>query len=187
MKCQLAVFLTLFAGISCATQQATLAPDQGRDVVTRYHGHLAVDVHGSVDPSQHVVSGSVDSVWTTLPGIYEQLEIEPTLVNRGGYHVGNTRFVTRSIDGNRLSRYLRCGSSVGNSDNADTYRVTMSVITSVRVDDDRQTVLQTEVTGSASPRHVSGNAVICTTTGRLERRIAELVSTSLSSGNPPGR
>ena len=62
----------------------------------------------------------------------------------------------------------------------------MSVITRIRIDEDEQTVLQTQVTGSASPRHVSGNDVICTTTGRLEGRIAELVSANLHSGSLPG-
>ena len=179
MKQRLSVLFILLAGLSCAKQQDTLAPDQGRSVLTRYHGDWGVDVHGTVDPSRHVVAAPVDSVWAMLPGVYEQLGIEHSLVDNRGLQIGNTRFVTRTMEGNRLSRYLRCGSSIGNSDNADTYRVTMSVVTRIRVDEDQQTLLQTEVTGSASPRHVSGNPVICTTRGKLEERIAELVSETL--------
>jgi len=170
------VFLLLLAGTGCAKHQDDLAPDPGRNVVTRYHGNVAVDVLSSVELSRHVVARPVDSVWVVLPAVYEQLEVEPTLLDSGNYRIGNTRFVTRRIEGNRLSRYLRCGSSVGNSSLADSYRVTMSVLTRVRRDQDGQTLLQSEVTGSAVPRTVSGNAVVCTSTGRLEQRIAELAA-----------
>jgi hypothetical protein len=185
MRQRYSVLLVVLAGISCAKQQEQLAPDPGRSVVTHYHGAVTVDVHGSVDPSVHIMSAPIDSVWGALPGVYERLGIEPTLVDPRGYQIGNTRFVSRHIEGARLSRYLQCGHSIGNSDNADSYRVTMSVVTRVRVDEDRQTVLQTELSASAKPRHVSGNAVICSTTGKLEARIAELASAILRDGNQP--
>lgn len=180
MQYRLGILFLMLAAASCARQQRSLAPDAGRDVLTRYHGDVAAEIHSSVDPSRHVIRAPKDSVWRVLPDAFERLDIDPEQISPSSYDIGNTQFVTRSIEGNRLSRFLRCGSSVGNSDNADTYRVTMSVITRVRVDDNGQTLLQTEITASAKPRTVSGNAVICSTTGRLERRIAEIASEILA-------
>jgi len=179
MKMAIMVLLVLGVCISCARQQSTLAPNTGRDVITRYHGHVSLNVQNTVDPSRHAFNEPVDSVWSVLQDVYEELGIETNIVDERGYQVGNSRFVTRRIGGDRLSRYLSCGSSVGYSNIADSYRVTLSVISRVRLGADRQTMLQTEVTGSAMPRQVSGNSVICTTTGRLEQRIAELTSSLL--------
>ena len=183
MQKRIFLFLLAFAVVSCAKPQGDLAPNQGRTVIDRYHGDVNANVYGGVEPSRHVVNAPVDSVWSVLPQVYANLDIEPTSVDSRGYQVGNTHFVPREIEGRRLSRYIQCGYGVTTSNNADTYRVTMSVITRVRVDEDGQTLLQTELSASARPREVSGGAINCSSTGRLERRIAELASELLGSGD----
>jgi hypothetical protein len=179
MNKEILLLLVLPTCVSCAKQQGTLAPDTAREVITRYHGHVSLDVQNTVAPSRHNLDESMDSVWSVLPSVYQQIGIEPELVDNGNYLIGHTRFVARRLDGNRLSRYVTCGSSVGYADLADSYRVTLSVITRVRRGENLHTLLQTEVAGSAMPRQVSGNSVTCATTGKLEQRIAELTSTLL--------
>ncbi len=175
--------LVLCLSVACATPRNDMSPDTGRSTLTQYYGTVTVDVHNTVDPSSHIIGTSVDSVWRVLRSVYQDLDVAPNVIDRRGYQIGNTRFDPRSIGGQRLSRFLRCGYSVSTSNNADSYRVTMSLVTRVRVDVQRQTVLQTEITASAKPRMVSGNAIACTTTGRLERRIAEMVAEKLSGEN----
>ena len=99
MQNRYSLLLVVLAGITCARQQDAVAPDPGRSVLTRYHGDVTADVYGSVDPSRHILRAPVDSVWVALPSVYEQLEIEPTLVDRRRYlssdnvyhHAGKSR------------------------------------------------------------------------------------------------
>jgi hypothetical protein len=141
-------------------------------------------MYSTVDPTTHIVRAPVDSIWVWLPAVYERLEIEPSLIDSPAHRIGNTNFSPRQIEGKRLSRFLQCGYGVTSSNNADSYRVTMSVVTWIRPGEDNQSVVQTEVAASARPRDVSGNAVECSSTSRLERTIVELLTEFMESGNP---
>ncbi len=187
MPTRVLLSLALCLCLACAAPRNEMAPNTGRSTLTQYHGAVNVDIHGTIDPSSHIIGASVDSVWSVLRSVYQELDVAPNVIDRGGYQIGNTRFDPRDIGGVRLSRYLRCGYSVANSNNADTYRVTMFLVTRVRRNDEHRTVLQTEVSATAKPRVVSGNAINCATTGRLERRIAEMVVESLRGENQPQR
>jgi len=176
--------LVLLTGLSCARSQNSAVPDPDSYSRTRMHGDVNLEMYSTVDPATHVVRAPVDSVWVWMPAVYERLGIEPSLWDSQTHRIGNTGFSPRQIDGTRLSRFIQCGYSVTSANNADTYRVNMSVVTWVRSGENNQTVIQTEVAASARPRDVSGNAVDCSSTSRLERTIVEYVTEFLASGNP---
>jgi hypothetical protein len=132
-------------------------------------------VDPGVSRSSDVVDAPVTRVWTILPTVFDELEIEPTVRDPQEKLLGSMQFRPRRIGGNRLSQYLDCGRSVGVASNADAYRVTMSLVTRVKEADGDRTEIETELYAVAEPRGVRGDAVNCTSKGTLERQIVELV------------
>ena len=78
------------------------------------------------------------------------------------------------LAGNSLSTFLDCGTVVG-VPIANTYRIEMSVLTSLQPGTSGGTALHTRVEGKAFDPGSSSRAVPCRTTGRLEQRIAGMV------------
>lgn len=121
---------------------------------------------------------SADRAWTLLPLVYADLGIEVATMRQNERAVGNPSFRTRrSIGGVRASRYLECGSASGGP-NADTYSLTLDVITQVRAaPSGDSTYLDTRLGAQAQNPTYGGSVVTCSSTGGLERRIAEQLLT----------
>ena len=116
-----------------------------------------------------------------MPTVFYELGIPPSVRDPLQNLLGSMQFHPRQIGGNRLSQYLDCGRSVGVASNADSYRVTMSLVTRLSAGGGSRTLIETEILAVAEPRGVRGDAVNCTSKGTLERQIVELVQTQTRS------
>lgn len=116
-------------------------------------------------------------VWEAATAAYEELGIEVTY-SQPSRHVGNRQFrVRRRLAGARLSRYLRCGVDVAGRPMADSYIVTLNVVSEVTSTTDLQSRMSTTVSATAlKPSGTSTDPVVCVSKGLLEERIADLVS-----------
>jgi len=136
----------------------------------------------------------VDQVLGVLEAVYQEMEIPVNIsfeiveadTVAAYWEVGNEGFQPRSIDGRALSAFLDCGRSRG-FQNADQHRVTLSVIATLRRVEPDGTSLGVIVDASAKPRGATGLSVPCTSKGRLEARLVDLIAGSLEqegSGDP---
>lgn len=121
------------------------------------------------------IAVSTDLVWGVLGGVYERIGIPVTAVDSKTLTVGNLGFEARRIDGSRMNTYLDCGTNLGGPI-ANTYEVTLSVVTTLTKVDERHTELSTTVDGNAKPRTVAGYPVQCTTRQKLEELIIKKVA-----------
>ena len=155
-------------------------------MTTRVEGDLgwnaATTMAAEGSTSSHVIAAPGEDVWTALQVVYEELEIPLEVVNLARGYMGNPDFSPRRIGGQRLSRFLDCGYGVTATPRADDYRVTMGVITRVGAAEGGGSSLVTELVANAEPRDVSGAAVQCTSKGRLETMIVEMVEEKLGTG-----
>jgi hypothetical protein len=121
-------------------------------------------------------TGTPDQVWAVLPMVYAELGIPLSMNNSASKTLGNTGWRTRrAIAKVPMQRYLECGSS-GTLANAETYSITMSIITSVRSNASGGSVVSTAVTASGrNPVTSNSNEVRCVSTGDLEIRIRDMV------------
>ncbi|HZG44566.1 MAG TPA: hypothetical protein VEY93_16560 [Longimicrobium sp.] len=114
----------------------------------------------------------VEQAWAALPGVYEGLG----LAGAGVIDEGQRRFgagpatLPRRLNGELLSRFLDCGSTVS-MPNADGYAVTLTIVTQLSAEGPG-TRVQTVLEATARPRETAGNLVTCTSRGRLERLIS---------------
>ncbi len=123
-----------------------------------------------------VLEAPRETVLAALIQVYQELEIPVAGTDPATGEIGNPSFEPRRIGGQLLSRFLNCGSSgVTGRPNADSYRVTMYLVSRVESTEDGRTRLSTEVDARAQARGVSGYPVQCQSRGTLETRIAEMV------------
>jgi hypothetical protein len=121
-------------------------------------------------------TGTVDQAWSVLPSVYAELGIPLSMNSAGTKSLGNTGWRTRRmIGGVRMYNYLDCGGS-GNMQNAETYSITMSIVTTIKPNDGGGSVVSTAITGiGRNPVTSSSADVRCASKGNLEIRIRDMV------------
>lgn len=129
--------------------------------------------------SERFIPAHPDSVWAALPEVYEKLRIEEAGADPAARTFGRMGFRTRRIEGKRLSSYLDCGSGPTAVPNADSYEVTITLLTRVTPADEGGTVVATTLSATARSREVNTNPVSCQSKGVLEMRLEELIMLAL--------
>jgi len=122
------------------------------------------------------IAEPVAAVWPRLQVAYGLLEIPIEHQDPSRHQLGNLNFRPRRIGGDRLSKFLDCGQGNTARQNADTYAVTMSVMTTLTPGDTgADTRVETLVQASAKARDTSSRRVTCASKGQLEMMIAEMI------------
>jgi hypothetical protein len=118
-----------------------------------------------------------EAAWTGLLAAYKKLGIPLTSTDAASLTVSNTSFnVRRRLADQPLSRYLDCGTNLSGVI-ANSYRVELSVSSSLTPATGGETMLETRVSASAvSPQGASSAPIRCVSTGRLETDIANLAT-----------
>lgn len=171
------VVLAALAAAACAPPgSAATSADSGPARIITTGSGAEVRVGGDGPAAAYAVPSAPDEVWNALPGVYTTLGVPEGLRDHTTGTYGNRRHVLRrTLDGKPLSRYLSCGYTATGSPIADSYRVQLSVVTTVKPAAGGSEV-RTEVGATAqSIEGASSSAVPCASTGRLEARIAELL------------
>jgi hypothetical protein len=126
------------------------------------------------------VTARMDSAWGALRTTLTDLGVELSFEDPASGELGNAQLKLRRRLGKQpLSSLVRCGSG-STGPNADTYLVYLTVVAFVKPIDNGIAILPL-VTGHAiNPEAGRSDAVDCTSTGRLEKRIGEGVRARLS-------
>ena len=111
-----------------------------------------------------------------LPSIYQDLGIPLTVKDDNRKVIGNEGWRTRrSIGRVPMQRYLDCGRS-GTIENAETYQINMTIVTTVTANPDGGSVVGTIISAvGRNPVTSSTQDVRCASTGDLEIRIRDMV------------
>jgi hypothetical protein len=111
-------------------------------------------------------------VFAALPTVYDALGIPVnTVVSDAGTFGARDARMPRQLGKASLSRYVDCGSNGTGGQNADSYAVTMTVLSRVVATPGGSSTVTTQLQASARPITVSGNTLQCSSTGRLEEAI----------------
>jgi hypothetical protein len=117
-----------------------------------------------------------ERAWQLMPEVYDAVRLGGGVVDSEKRIFGAQHTTYTGRPGNKpLSKYLDCGSQL-TGPNADHYAVGLTVLTQVRAADST-TILDTRIEAFAKPRSVSGNRLSCSTTGLLEKLIADELET----------
>lgn len=131
----------------------------------------------------HVVKAPLDVVWKALPAVYGELELPVNLYVDKDHQIGSKAARVRGhIGRTRIAQYVSCGTDLTGEDKANTYEVTLDVMSAVGPLDGNQTNVLTRVTASGRPMSTSGDNVRCTSTGAIEKRIATALALRVAAG-----
>ncbi len=176
MKRNLAVLaVALAAGCASGSPSADQGPDMPARVTTSTTGaDVLLDDQRHAVGRDFAVPGS--ELFKAAVAAYEELGIEITELETNR-RVGNRRFMARrQLAGERLTKYVRCGTDVTGRPIADTGVTMLDVVSEIVTIADFDSRLETTV--AASARKAGGTStdpVLCTSRGGLEERIADLV------------
>ncbi|MDQ3697037.1 MAG: hypothetical protein M3373_03285 [Gemmatimonadota bacterium] len=176
-----AVFAIVLAVPACAKRH--IAPGGGPTPVTQQvisgGSTSSIGMVAGASENERTINAPPDRVWEMLPAVYEALGVSATTIVTSDRIVGNDGLrVRRRLGTTPLPRYLDCGGTSG-APNAETYDVSMSLMTQLHPAAEGRTIVVTRVEASGiSP--FGGNTVTCTSTGALERRMFTMLSERLS-------
>lgn len=150
--------------------QTTVRVDGGT-TQGRYQAQLTRDDYAtSAD-----LAAPADRAFAVLPLVYEEVGLKVNTAESASRTLGVTGARVRRVGKEPMSRFLSCGQDVTGTALADSYAVTLTVMSRVTPSGDTGSVLSTQVIGTAQPMGVSGTVVNCQSTGLLEDRLAKLV------------
>ncbi len=162
-------------GSSSTAVTPNVTTNTGRIVTT---GGDAIQINAmNIDTDVRLFStGTPDQVWAVLPQVYAELGIPLTVNVSRTKALGNAGVrVRRSIAKVPLYQYFDCGSS-GTMQNAETYRITMSIMTTAQPNPGGGTVVSTALSGTGKNPITSSSAEVrCASMGNLEIRIRDMV------------
>jgi hypothetical protein len=119
-------------------------------------------------------------VWRAVALTYLFLKVPLTYDDKSSGEQGNKAFaMSRTFDGRAISHYLSCGDDPFRGPNADSQRVTASLITRTRPVSATQTSLEVIFSGYIAKPGQSGT-IYCTSTGSLELHMAEMVASRVT-------
>ena len=177
----IAALVPALSGCSSATRSGPEAPPS--TVTTRIEGtvgatHLSRTNNAAA--SRVAIARPVRDVWEVMPDVYKELSIPVELLVPHEHRIGIEALrIRRKLGDLPLHRVLDCGGTPG-APNAETYEVTMVVLTQLSPASTGETVLATLVQGTARSPNFGGAEVACTSNGVLEKRMEEVVRARLS-------
>lgn len=126
------------------------------------------------------VTGTVEEAWAVLAGVYQELGIPLSINDPVRKTLGNTGWRTRRAIGRvPAQRYLDCGSS-GTLENAETYQLHLSIVTSILPNANGGSVVSTALSGTGKNPVTSSSAEVrCASKGDLELRIRDMVQKAM--------
>jgi hypothetical protein len=174
-----AVVVTL-ACVACASSSST--PET--TITTRTlssPGNRPIETTDITGSDAVRVKGSRLDAMSALAQIYSDLEIPVAMMSPDAGQIGNQRLrlMNHRLHGRALSTYINCGQESMAGNRADMDEVTLTILSTARVDRDSVTAVSTLVQGWARPSGTSSNAVDCQSTGEIEKAIATRLQTAL--------
>lgn len=128
---------------------------------------------------------SPDEVFRAVAAVYQELDLDPDVLDPRGRTVGASRLTRGAVAGQRPESLVRCANEGAGPSAASRMRVTFSIMTQVAPSGASASSVKTTVRASATP--VGGSSigrVVCISLGEIERIILGRVALSL--GIEPG-
>jgi hypothetical protein len=162
----------------CASAATNQVPTHDRVLATA--GEAVLRSHDGDQRGAVPVALPPDKMLSALKAAYGELGIDVKLWDPPNGQVGNKNFTKMyRLAGASLSTYVGCGLTT-NGEAADSYRVTLSIVSQVSPDAGGSKVLTT-LSAFAEDLASSKGTIACETRGILEQKILQTAMTHLVS------
>lgn len=184
MKRALSVSLAA-AATACALAPAGPGPTSQAPVsISTPSGQTNMTLTHTDPAAANRVHAPPDSVWKALVQVYDALDAPVDIRSDAERGIGVRAWRTRRIVGQRLSRWVDCGSGVAGP-YADSYRVTLSILSQVAATASGSTITTQLRASARSTSGASGQTLTCRSKGTLEGYIVQSVMERLGAAPGP--
>lgn len=167
------------SGGGSAPHTAARPPETTTQVSVQGVGTIGIKTVPYQDSYVGIVSYPMGRVWAAMPAAYDSVGLKLTTLDPASHTVGNSGINIRRVLGKTpLSKFIDCGKTQIDQ-NADTYDIHISMLTTVASDAAGATKVTTMLSAAAKPIAFSGDYVRCTSLGRLEVRLHEVMYAEL--------
>jgi hypothetical protein len=141
---------------------------------------MMVDTHPITESAKITVDFPMDRVWSAMKSAYDSLGVPIGTMDQASHTIGNNSLrIRRRLGDVPMSKYVNCGNVQG-VQSADSYEVIASIVTRLEpADGPSRTRLVTLIDARGRPMTIASDYTLCPSTGQLEKRVAELVTTQL--------
>jgi hypothetical protein len=165
--------LALFAGCaSIGAKETVTRRSPTTKTIQTADGDIDLEMIAETRTITHWIRANRDTVWASLPEVYQELGVEVRTVDRERGAFGNRDARVTRIAGERLARFVDCGRNPIGAPTANTATVRLEILTMLR-ESGGGTEVSTRLLARARPRSGSATMTRCTTTGALESLIAQ--------------
>jgi hypothetical protein len=177
------VILSIMAASACSSAQPK--PEvTARPETVRVVGGTGTMTSVGTTTSDHAVTTKLMAlparVWQVLPIVFDSLGIAIADLDQQARVIGNRDLKVRGKLGKvPLRRYVDCGNAQG-APSADTYEVSLAVMTQVQPADSVSTNVSTLVQAVARPVNFAGEYVRCLSTRALEKELMNVLGRQLA-------
>jgi hypothetical protein len=140
---------------------------------------MTVETHPGEGAHKTTVPLPMERAWRALRAAFDSVAVPVSIFDAATHTLGNGQFrVVRRLGNTPLSKLVNCGNTQGGP-SADTYELQLSVVSTATAVDAAVTSIATTVQAQGRPITLSAEYVRCTTTGALEKRISNVVSSQV--------
>jgi hypothetical protein len=189
---RLCVTFALTAALAACKSGAARPPELGADgappemaitgssLVTG--GSISYRLDNSYGGVTRLVRATPAETWKTVLVTYGDLQLPITALDVEKHRISSSEArAPRKLGGKPLREYIDCGSGVAGP-RVDSHDVAYTLVTVVSPAGADSTAVHSTLVASASSRGGTSTApVACSTTGQLEKRIAQLIALKLDS------
>ena len=178
----------LLAAAGCASAAPETPSDQVAVVPTRTRIETPTgtyELRNTVEDRAEaiVIKANPDVAWAKMTAVYAEMGLPVNTLVESSRQVGVRGHRVRGrLNNIRLSQLVHCGSDVTGEDKANQYELILDVTSALGPAPEGQTQIVTMVTANGRAMSTSSDPVRCTSTGQLEKRLANalLAKTSTS-------
>jgi hypothetical protein len=168
--------------VACATANGPAASSTATETVRvggGAGGTMTAEIHPTVNAIGEVVPFTMDRTWGAVRAAYDSLSLTVATFDPATHTIASpTLRLRRRLGETSLSKYINCGNTQGGQ-SADSYEIQLTIQTVLQAADAGTQVLST-VSADGRPITLAGEYTHCTSTGILERRVAEIVKAQLN-------
>jgi hypothetical protein len=127
------------------------------------------------------IAAAPAAVWTAAKQVYAGLEIPIGIENPAAHLIGNQNFYkSRQMGGEPMTHFVDCGLGMTGA-KAASYRIYMSLVTTVSGDDKGGTLVQTTFTALGQDvTEGSTDRIPCGSTGHLEQLVLDRIKAAVA-------
>ncbi|HEX8905672.1 MAG TPA: hypothetical protein VF771_12550 [Longimicrobiaceae bacterium] len=161
---------------------AAAAAQRGTETQSDQRGPRVIEFRNDVQASEDTLPFTAEQVWSMVPHVFNELSLPASESADTAWHEFLTPYlqVRGRLFGRQNHEFFQCQDNGFGADLVDNANLTFAILMRVLPAGDGRALVRTQVDARARRRDIATNVVECTTTGFLEKALAQMIAQRLA-------